>query len=112
LAASNQDSHFCPIVLLKKHGNRQWTASIFRVCGTVRVKQEASMRDLFETELNYVSGAGSSPSGPSGCGCSPSGPSTGRKGNNGFGNGSDTPNTRAPGNSGGTPGSKDYSTVR
>jgi hypothetical protein len=68
------------------------------------------MRDLFETELKYVSGAGSSPSAPSGSGCSPCPPT--RKGNNGFGNGSDAPNTRAPGGSGGTPGDKDFSTVR
>lgn len=34
------------------------------------------------------------------------------KGNNGFGNGSDDPNLAAPGNSGRTPGNKDFSTVR
>ena len=44
------------------------------------------MRDLFETEFKYVSGAGSSPSAPSGCGCSPCPPS---KNNNGYGNGSE-----------------------
>jgi hypothetical protein len=61
------------------------------------------MRDLFETELRYVSGAGSSPTPPSGCGCSPTPPT--RKGNNGFGNGADA-NLAAPGNSGSTGGGK------
>ena len=71
------------------------------------------MRELFETELTYVSGAGSSPTPPSGCGCSPCPPTTkARKGNNGFGNGSDAPNLAAPGNSGGTPGDKDFSLIR
>ena len=64
------------------------------------------MRDLFETELKYVSGAGSSPSAPSGCGCSPCPPTRTKKGNNGFGNGSDYPNLAAPGNSGKTGGGK------
>lgn len=34
------------------------------------------------------------------------------KGNNGFGNGSDDPNLAAPGNSGQSPGNKDFSAVR
>ncbi len=66
------------------------------------------MRDLFETELHYVSGAGSSPSAPSGCGCSPCPPTKARKGNNGFGNGADA-NRAAPGNSGSTGGGKEGS---
>ena len=68
------------------------------------------MRDLFETELKYVSGAGSSPSAPSGCGCSPCPPTTTKqkKGNNGFGNGADA-NLAAPGNSGKTGGGKEGS---
>jgi hypothetical protein len=46
------------------------------------------MRDLELNELQFVSGAGCSPTPPSGCGCSPTPPSkTKRKGNNGFGNG-------------------------
>ncbi len=70
------------------------------------------MRDLEQNELHYISG-GSSPRPPSaGCGCSPSAPSKGRKGNNGFGNGSDDPNFAAPGNSGSTPGDKEGSMVR
>ena len=64
------------------------------------------MRDLFETELKYVSGAGNSPTAPSGCGCSPCPPTRTKKGNNGFGNGSDAPNLAAPGNSGSTGGGK------
>ncbi len=63
------------------------------------------MRDLFETELKYVSGAGSSPTPPSGCGCSPCPPTKMKKGNNGFGNGADA-NLAAPGNSGKTGGGK------
>ena len=63
------------------------------------------MRDLYEFELSYVSGAGSSPCPP----CSPCPPSKGRKGNNGFGNGSDFPNLAAPGNSGKTGGGKEGS---
>ena len=54
------------------------------------------MRDLFQNELQFVSGAGSSPTPPSGYGCSPTPPSK-KKGNNGFGNGGNDP---APGNSG------------
>lgn len=58
------------------------------------------MRELFETELTHVSGAG----------CSPCPPTTdrGRKGNNGFGNGADA-NLAAPGNSGSTGGGKEGS---
>ena len=59
------------------------------------------MRDLDYSELQFVSGAHSSPSGPSsGCGCSPCPPSSGRrmKNNNGFGNGPESGD--APGNSG------------
>ncbi len=68
------------------------------------------MRNLETNELQYVSGAGHSPSRPSGCGCSPCPPSPrGRKGNNGFGNGSDEPNRAAPGNSGKTGGGKENS---
>lgn len=55
------------------------------------------MRDLFENELQFVSGAGHSPTPPSGRGCSPCPPSKKQKGNNGFGNGGNDP---APGNSG------------
>ncbi|MDP9413989.1 MAG: hypothetical protein M3Q08_07830 [Pseudomonadota bacterium] len=67
------------------------------------------MRNLETNELQYVSGAGSSPSRPSGCGCSPCPPSSrGRKGNNGFGNGADA-NRAAPGNSGKTGGGKEGS---
>jgi hypothetical protein len=61
------------------------------------------MRDLYEFELKHVGGAGH------GCGCSPCPPSKGRKGNNGFGNGSDFPNLAAPGNSGKTGGGKEGS---
>lgn len=74
------------------------------------------MRDLDWNELKYVSGAGDSPTPPSSdCCCTTPTPGTktkGRKGNNGFGNGSDDPNLAAPGNSGKTPGNKDYSSVR
>lgn len=70
------------------------------------------MRDLNEIELTRVSGAGCSPTPPSGCGCSPTPPSKIKKGNNGFGNGSDAPNLAAPGGSGDTPGDKDGSLVR
>ena len=68
------------------------------------------MRDLFETELKYVSGAGNSPSAPSGCGCAPCPPTKtkSKKGNNGFGNGADA-NLAAPGNSGKTGGGKENS---
>lgn len=69
------------------------------------------MRDLEQIELQYVSGAGSSPTPPSsGCGCSPSAPSKrrGKQGNNGFGNGADD-NLAAPGNSGSTGGGKEGS---
>ena len=63
------------------------------------------MRDLYEIELSYVSGAGHSPAPPSGCGCSPCPPSGGRsKNNNGYGNGPES--GPAPGNSGKTGGGK------
>lgn len=62
------------------------------------------MRELSTIELTFVSGAG--------CGCSPMPPAKAGKGNNGFGNGSDAPNLAAPGNSGKTPGDKDFSLVR
>lgn len=55
------------------------------------------MRDLYETELRYVSGAGCSPCAPVKC--------KEKKGNNGFGNGADA-NLAAPGNSGSTGGGK------
>ena len=55
------------------------------------------MRDLYEFELEAVSGAGSSPAGPCSCYCPPAQPSKKQKGNNGFGNGGNDP---APGNSG------------
>ena len=68
------------------------------------------MRDLEQNEIQFVSGANSSPRPPSGCCCSPSAPSRGgRKGNNGFGNGSDDPNLAAPGGSGKTGGGKEGS---
>jgi hypothetical protein len=57
------------------------------------------MRDLFDLELNYVSGAGA-------C-CSPAPPKQ-PKGNNGFGNGADD-NLAAPGGSGVTGGGKEGS---
>ncbi len=62
------------------------------------------MRDLFQNELQYVSG---------GEGCSPCPPSEPiytkqKKGNNGFGNGADA-NLAAPGNSGSTGGGKEGS---
>ncbi len=69
------------------------------------------MRDLDFTELKYVSGAGCSPTPPS-CYCPEPAPAKTKKGNNGFGNGSDAPNLAAPGNSGTTPGAKDGSLVR
>ena len=62
------------------------------------------MRDLDFTELQYVSGACSSPTAPSACYCPTPSPRA-RKGNNGFGNGADA-NTAAPGNSGSTGGGK------
>ncbi len=55
------------------------------------------MRDLFQNELQFVSGACHSPCPPSGRGSSPTPPSKKQKGNNGFGNGGNDP---APGNSG------------
>ena len=61
------------------------------------------MRDLTQTEVQFVTGAGT--------GCSPAPPSTPvkqKKGNNGFGNGADA-NTAAPGNSGSTGGGKEGS---
>ena len=66
------------------------------------------MRDLFQNELQFVSGAGCSPTPPSGCGCSPTPPSKQKKGNNGFGNGADA-NPAAPGGSGKTGGGKEGS---
>jgi hypothetical protein len=67
------------------------------------------MRDLNLNELQFVTGAGSSPSAPSGCGCSPCPPTTTtKKGNNGFGNGADA-NLAAPGGSGKTGGGKEGS---
>ena len=67
------------------------------------------MRDLFQNELQFVSGAGCSPTPPSGCGCSPTPPSKKqKKGNNGFGNGADA-NLAAPGGSGKTGGGKEGS---
>lgn len=65
------------------------------------------MRDLDWSELNYVSGAGDSPTPPA---C-PSPTPTKRKGNNGFGNGGDA-NPAAPGGSGSTPGDKEGSLIR
>ena len=56
------------------------------------------MRDLFQNELQFVSGAGSSPTPPS----------KQKKGNNGFGNGADA-NLAAPGGSGKTGGGKEGS---
>jgi hypothetical protein len=56
------------------------------------------MRDLYENEYQFVSGAGSAPSGPSGCCCSPSGPRKRTKNNNGYGNGPES--GPPPGNSG------------
>ena len=66
------------------------------------------MRDLFQNELQFVSGAGCSPTPPSGCGCSPTPPSKQKKGNNGFGNGADA-TLAAPGGSGKTGGGKEGS---
>ena len=63
------------------------------------------MRDLDFSELQFVSGARSSPSGPSGSHCSPSGPSSKSKNNNGFGNGAES--GKAPGNSGASDPRKD-----
>ncbi len=57
------------------------------------------MRDLYEFELQQVSGAGRSPAPPSGCGCSPCPPTSGKtKNNNGYGNGPES--GPPPGNSG------------
>lgn len=69
------------------------------------------MRDLDLNELQFVTGANSSPSRPSGSCCSPCPPSKrrGPQGNNGFGNESDAPNTAAPGRSGKTGGGKEGS---
>jgi hypothetical protein len=64
------------------------------------------MRDLYEFELSQVSGAGDSPMPP--CTC-PTPDTKTKKGNNGFGNGSDDPNLAAPGNSGSTGGGKEGS---
>ena len=61
-----------------------------------------TMRDLETSELSFVYGAG----------CSPIPPVPAKKGNNGFGNGSDTPNLAAPGGSGDSPGEKDLSQFR
>ena len=58
------------------------------------------MRDLLDLELTYVSGAGYC------CSPCPPAPAPTKKGNNGFGNGSDYPNLAAPGNSGSTGGGK------
>jgi len=60
------------------------------------------MRDLYQNELQYVSGAGCSP-------CPPTESVKTKKGNNGFGNGSDDPNLAAPGGSGATGGGKEGS---
>ena len=60
------------------------------------------MRDLYANELQFVSGACDSP-------CPPTEPVKQKKGNNGFGNGSDFPNTAAPGGSGKTGGGKEGS---
>jgi hypothetical protein len=68
----------------------------------VNHSMEDKMRELEINELTAVSGAG----------CSPMPPAKAKKGNNGFGNGSDDPNLAAPGNSGKTPGNKDFSLVR
>lgn len=59
------------------------------------------MRDLFNSELQFVTGAGCSP-------CPPTETTKMKKGNNGFGNGPDA-NTAAPGNSGATGGGKEDS---
>ena len=59
------------------------------------------MRLLHSSEFAHVSGGTTSCS----CYCPPS-RSYKAKGNNGFGNGSDAPNTAAPGNSGSTGGGK------
>lgn len=58
------------------------------------------MRELYQNELNHVSGAGYTP-------CPPA-TDKAKKGNNGFGNGGDD-NPAAPGNSGNTGGGKDGS---
>ena len=58
------------------------------------------MRELHEFELTSV-GGGASPAPPKPA-----------KGNNGFGNGSDTPDLAAPGGSAGSPGDKDGSLAR
>jgi hypothetical protein len=60
------------------------------------------MRDLYEFELQHVSGAGSSP-------CPPSHPPRRSKGNNGYGNGG---HDGVPGNSGKTGGGKAQDRIR
>ena len=60
------------------------------------------MRDLESSELSFVYGAG----------CSPAPATKTKKGNNGFGNGSDAPNLAAPGGSGDSPGEKHNSLFR
>jgi hypothetical protein len=62
------------------------------------------MRDLDFSELQYVTGAGDSPTAPTCCYCPEPAPKR-AKGNNGFGNGADA-NLAAPGNSGSTGGGK------
>ena len=61
------------------------------------------MRQLIQSELLHVSGAGGC-----GCYCPPKGKEKKAKGNNGFGNGADD-NLAAPGNSGKTGGGKEGS---
>ena len=69
----------------------------------LQLEQETfTMRDLETSELSFVYGAG----------CSPTPPAPTKKGNNGFGNGSDAPNLAAPGGSAGSPGDKDNSLLR
>ena len=63
------------------------------------------MRNLTPNELQFVSGAGCSPCPPT---CPPATQDKTKKGNNGFGNGTDA-NLAAPGNSGTTVGGKDGS---
>jgi hypothetical protein len=64
------------------------------------------MRDLHQSELAAVSGAGGCYTPPPCCDCDP--PKKQKKGNNGFGNGADA-NLAAPGNSGKTGGGKEGS---
>lgn len=72
------------------------------------------MRVLETTDLRFVSGAGTVIIGFDPESGFPIYGDDGKKahGNNGFGNGSDDPNLAAPGNSGTTPGDKDFSSVR